>query len=301
MQNFNHLYYFYIVAKIKNVTSAAKFLKTSQPSLSTQIKTLEFNLDRTLFMKKGKYLELTSDGSKIFDICSRMFETYEELENYLNPTLSGNDNINVGVSNEISRPFTTNIVGQVLKKYKIDDRPKIKLDSGAHENLLERLKLRKIDLILTNILPSETDLKILKIFSMPVALVGRNDLIKQLKIINLKSTDTILKKASLYLSLPTDDLKLRTETNDFYLKNKINYNAYFESDILSSVVRSAIDGISFCLVPLPYIKKELQNDTLEIVPRMGSLWKHQLYVVARNDKDKSHFVKKLITEIEALI
>ena len=301
MQNFNHLYYFYIVAKIKNVTSAAKFLKTSQPSLSTQIKTLEFNLDRTLFMKKGKYLELTSDGSKIFDICSRMFEIYEELENYLNPTLSGNDNINIGVSNEISRPFTTNIIGHILKKYKIDDRPKIKLDSGVHENLLERLKLRKIDLIITNIHPSEPDLKVIKIFSMPVALVGRHDLIKQLKIISLKTTDAILKKASLYLSLPTDDLKLRIETNDFYSKNKINYNAYFESDILSSVVRSAIDGISFCLVPLPYIRKELQNETLEILPRMGALWKHQLYVVARNDKDKSHFVKKLISEIEALI
>ena len=301
MQNFNHLYYFYIVAKIKNVTSAAKFLKTSQPSLSTQIKTLEFNLDRTLFMKKGRYLELTSDGSKIFDICSRMFEIYEELENYLNPTLSGNDNINIGASNEISRPFTTNIVGQVLKKYRIDDRPKIKLDSGTHENLIERLKLRKLDLIITNRLPNEPDLSVLKTFSMPVGLVGRNDLIKELKIMNLKAADTILKKASSYLSLPTDDLKLRTETNHFYLKNKIKYNAYFESDILSSIVRSAIDGISFCLVPLPYIKKELQNDSLEILPKMGSLWKHQIYIVVRNDKDKSHFVKKLIIEIEALI
>ena len=252
-------------------------------------------------MKKLMYLNLTSNCSKIFNIFSRMFEIYEELENYLNPTLSGNDNINIGASNEISRPFTTNIVGQVLKKYRIDDRPKIKLDSGTHENLIERLKLRKLDLIITNRLPNEPDLSVLKTFSMPVGLVGRNDLIKELKIMNLKAADTILKKASSYLSLPTDDLKLRTETNHFYLKNKIKYNAYFESDILSSIVRSAIDGISFCLVPLPYIKKELQNDSLEILPKMGSLWKHQIYIVVRNDKDKRHFVKKLIIEIEALI
>lgn len=301
MQNFNHLYYFYIVARLRSVTSAAKFLKTSQPSLSTQIKTLEFNLDKTLFMKKGKYLELTSDGSKIFDICSRMFEVYEDLENYLNPELPGNENINLGVCNEISRPFTTNIVGQVLKKYKIDDRPKIKLDTGANESLIERLKLRKLDLIITNTLPSESDLKVLRVFSMPVALVGRRDLIKQLKIKNLKAADIVLKKASAYLSLPTDHLKLRLETNHFYSKNKIKYSAYFESDILASVVRAAVDGISFCLIPLPYIKKELQNESLEILPKMAALWKHHLYVVARNDKDKSHFVKKLITEIEATI
>ena len=86
-----------------------------------------------------------------------------------------------------------------------------------------------------------------------------------------------------------------------YLKNKIKYSAYFESDILASVVRAAVDGISFCLIPLPYIKKELQNESLEILPKMAALWKHQLYVVARNDKDKGHFVKKLISEIELAI
>lgn len=298
MQNFNHLYYFYIVARLKNVTAASKFLKTSQPSLSTQIKTLEFNLDKKLFMKKGKFLELTSDGSKIFAICSRMFDIYEELEDYLSPSETGIETINIGVNSEISRPFITNIVGQTLKKYKLENRPKIRLDTGINENLIEKLKLNKFDLILTNFLPQDQDLKILKVFQMPVALLGRKDLIRHLKMQNLKTTDTILKKASSYLSLPSDHLKLRVETNHFYLKNKFKYNVLFESDILASVIRSAIDGLGFCLIPLPYVKKELQNQTLEILPKMSSLWKHQLYVIARGDKDKVQFAKKLIAELE---
>lgn len=301
MQNFNHLYYFYIVAKLKNVTSAAKFLKTSQPSLSTQIKTLEFNLDKSLFIKRGKFLELTSDGSKIFDICSRMFDVYEELENFLHPEISSHDNISVGVTSGISRPFTTNIVGQVLKKYKLDDRPKIKLDTGLNDSLIERLKLKKLDLIITNHPPNEPDLKILRTFSIPVALVGRPDLIKELKIQNLKTPEMVFKKVSSYLSLPSDSMKLRLETNHFFLKNKMKYNALFESDILASVIRAATDGFGFCILPLSYIKKELHNHTLEVIPKMSSLWKHQLYVVARNDKDKSHFVNKLINEMESAI
>ncbi|MEA9356030.1 LysR family transcriptional regulator [Bacteriovorax sp. PP10] len=301
MQNFNHLYYFYIVAKLKNVTSAAKFLNTSQPSLSTQIKTLEFNLDKSLFVKKGKYLELTSDGSSIFDICSRMFDVYEELESFLNPSLSGNEKINIGVTSGISRPFTTNIVGQVLKKYKLENRPKIKLDTGINESLIERLKLKKLDFIITNHLPNEPDLKVLKSFSMPVGLVGKHDFIKQLKMQNLKTSEMILKKASSYLSLPSDPAKLRLEINHFYLKNKLKYSALFESDILASVIRAATDGIGFCIIPLPYIKKELQNHTLEVLPKMASLWKHQLYVVARNDKTKPHFINKLISELELAI
>lgn len=301
MQNFNHLYYFYIVAKLKNVTTAAKFLKTSQPSLSTQIKTLEFNLDKSLFIKKGKFLELTSDGSKIFDICSRMFDVYEELENFLHPEISGHEQINIGVTAGISRPFTTNIVGQTLKKYKIDERPKIKLDTGANDSLIERLKLKKLDLIITNHLPNEADLKVLRTFSMPVALVGRHDLIKELKLQNLKSPEMVFKKASSYLSLPSDSMKLRLETNHYFLKNKMKYSALFESDILASVIRAATDGIGFCIIPLSYVKKEISNHTLEILPKMTSLWKHQLYVVARNDKDKSHFIKKLINELETAL
>jgi LysR family transcriptional activator of nhaA len=301
MQNFNHLYYFYIVAKLKNVTSAAKFLNTSQPSLSTQIKTLEFNLDKSLFLKKGKFLELTSDGSKVFDICTRMFDVYEELERFLHPEISGHENISIGVTSGISRPFTTNIVGQALKKYKIEDRPKIKLDTGINDSLIERLKLKKLDLIITNHLPNEPDLKVIRTFSMPVALVGRHDLITQLKIHNLKTQELIFKKVSSYLSLPSDPIKLRLETNHFFLKNKMKYNALFESDIIASVIRAATDGIGFCIIPLSYVKKEINNHTLEVLPKMTSLWKHQLYVVARNDKDKSHFINKLINELEASI
>ena len=298
MQNFNHLYYFYIVARLKNVTAAAKYLKTSQPSLSTQIKTLEFNLDKKLFMKKGKFLELTSDGSKIFSICSRMFDIYEELEDYLYPSETGTETINIGVSSEISRPFITNIVGQTLKKYKLENRPKIKLDTDLNENLIEKLKLKKFDLILTNFLPHEADLKILKVFQMPVALLGSKHFIRHLKMQNLKTADIILKKASAYLSLPSDNLKLRAETNNFFLKNKFKYNVILESDILASVIRSAIDGLGFCLIPLPYVKKELQNQTLEILPKTSSLWKHHLYVIARSDKDKGQLAKKLIAELE---
>lgn len=278
MQNFNHLYYFYIVAKLKNVTSAAKFLKTSQPSLSTQIKTLEFNLDKTLFTKKGKFLELTSDGSKVFDICSRMFDVYEELEHFLHPEISGHENINIGVTSGISRPFTTNIVGQTLKKFKIEERPKIKLDTGINDSLIERLKLKKLDLIITNHLPNEPDLKVLRTFSMPVALVGRQDLITQLKINNLKSPEMIFKKVSTYLSLPSDPTKLRMETNHYFLKNKMKYSALFESDILASVIRAATDGIWLMRRGTPWLSawicaiRRAGNGVCAVLPATARRW-----------------------------
>lgn len=301
MQNFNHLYYFYVVAKLRNVTAAANYLNTSQPSLSTQIKTLETNLGKSLFIKKGKFLELTTDGINVFEICSRMFEVYEELEDYLKKESAKNDLITIGVCGEISRPFTTKIIAQILKKFSPKSRPRIKLDTGSHEGLIQKLKTKKLDFILTNMPSQDIDLKILKSFAMPVVLAGKDELIQRLKLAQFKKAEDIIKKASQYLSLPAEETQLRIETNKYLAKNKIKYSPLFESDILASLVQSAIDGIGLCLIPQPYIKRELQLELIKIPGSITSLWKHQLYVISRTTLDKKQFINKLIDEIEMAV
>ena len=300
MRNFNHLYYFYIVAKLKSVTAAAFHLKTSQPSLTTQIKTLETSIGKTLFIKKGRVLELTLDGRKLFDICSRMFEVNDELENFLQGSDARELNINIGVNNEIPREFITNVIGQVLNKYKINNRPNIKISSGTHEHLIDQLKLSKLNFIITNKSENELGLKILKEYSMPVVVVGTADLIKKIKIKSLKNNDEILKKISEFLALPSDHLALRTETNSYLAKNKIKYNLIFESDIIASIVRSTMDGMTFCLLPLPYIHKELQQNLLRALTSKNGLWNHYLYIISRNSTDKFHFIKNLVIELDIL-
>jgi LysR family transcriptional activator of nhaA len=298
MRNFNHLFYFYIVAKLKSVTSAALHLKTSQPSLTTQIKTLEMSLGKTLFTRKGRALELTPDGSKLFDICSRMFEANEELEMFLEGSEMSELNINIGVSNEIPREFVTNVIGHVLNKYKITNRPIVKINTGTHEYLIEQLKLNKLNFIITNKADDDLSLKVLKEYSMPVVLAGTADFIKKLKMKSLKNSEGILKKVSDFLALPAEHLKLRSETNTYLTKNKMRYRSIFESDIIASIVRSTVDGMTFCLLPLPYIHKELEQNALQLLTSKNGLWEHQIYIISRNSIDKFHFVKKLVVELD---
>lgn len=300
MRNFNHLFYFYIVAKLKSVTSAALHLKTSQPSLTTQIKTLEMSIGKTLFIKRGRALELTPDGNKLFDICARMFEANEELEMFLQGSERSELNINIGVSNEIPREFVTNVIGLVLNKYKINNRPIVKINTGTHEYLIEQLKLSKLSFIITNKSDSDLSLKTLKEYSMPVVLAGTAEFIKKLKMKSLKNSEGILKKVSSFLALPAEHLKLRSETNTYLTRNKMKYRSIFESDIIASIVRSTVDGMTFCLLPLPYIHKELQENALQLLTSKNGLWEHQIYIISRNSIDKFHFIKKLIVELDIL-
>src|SRR5699024_2937945 len=73
------LRYFLAVVAERNISAAAKLLHITQPTLSRQIKDLEEELSVTLFNRKGKYLELTSEGhylaSKARDIINLVDKT----------------------------------------------------------------------------------------------------------------------------------------------------------------------------------------------------------------------------------
>ncbi len=84
--NYNHFYYFYIIAKLEGVSTAAKHLNTSQSSLSSQIKVLESQLGFSLFKKSGRKIQLTAEGREIFQYCRRSFENFEEMfDQIVNP------------------------------------------------------------------------------------------------------------------------------------------------------------------------------------------------------------------------
>lgn len=300
MKNFNHLYYFYIVAKLKSVTAAAKFLHTSQPSLTTQIKTLEKNLNQSLFVKKGKYLELTAEGSKIYNYTTRMFQIFEELEDYLSQSENLNE-IRIGFSSDISRPFISNILNKVLKTYKAKQRPQIKLICSGHDSLMDRLKTNRLDYALTSTFTNKFEVQVLKEFDMPVILVGTSRLIEECNIKSIKHQDQVFKKVASHLALPSENMRLRSETNVFLAYKRLNYSAPIESDIISTLIQSTVEGITFTFLPKPYVFHELENGTLINLTAQRSLWSHHLSLIGNNKDDvhKKLFIKKFIGELNS--
>ena len=116
MYNFNHLYYFFVTVKSGGVTTAAKHLRISQPSLSSQLKVLERSLDIKLFQKVGRNNEVTQAGSVIYGFCRRMFEVSEEMGELISQRVpSATRRINIGVSQEVDRPFVVDVVSLFLK------------------------------------------------------------------------------------------------------------------------------------------------------------------------------------------
>ncbi len=78
--NYNHLYYFYITFKEGGITKAADFLGVAQPSVSTQLQTLEKNLGAKLFNRETRTITPTKFAQEIYSYCEEIFTLTELIE-----------------------------------------------------------------------------------------------------------------------------------------------------------------------------------------------------------------------------
>ncbi|MBP2544052.1 LysR family transcriptional regulator [Acinetobacter guillouiae] len=74
----NSFKFFYYVAMYESATIASEKLSVTQGAVSRQIKNLEDTLKTTLFIRKGKNLELTSEGVLLLNCCQNIFHEIDK-------------------------------------------------------------------------------------------------------------------------------------------------------------------------------------------------------------------------------
>jgi aminoethylphosphonate catabolism LysR family transcriptional regulator len=77
---------FHAVAQRGSFTAAARELGVSQPTITTQVKSLEGEFGVELFVRRGRRIELTETGGGLLDITRRLFSDEKEAADYLNET-----------------------------------------------------------------------------------------------------------------------------------------------------------------------------------------------------------------------
>jgi len=294
MFNYNHLYYFYITAKMGGVMNASKTLRIAQPSLSAQIKTLERELNLSLFHKVGRRIALTPDGERAYGFCRKIFEAADEFSDYLKHSgTSRSHRARIGVTHEIERPFIADVLSSVLRNKSLQEQPLISMISNPHSLLVESLKNGELDAIVSNQPAYGSDFNTIAELSMPVIAVATPSLVKKMEMKRRESLSKLLKEKEVGLILPSEKLKIRIETDLFLQRHKIRNPAIFESDILAVVVRAALDGIGIAFLPKHYIAKELNYERLISLGDNASLWNHSIYIITRNLKTPDPIVNQI--------
>jgi DNA-binding transcriptional LysR family regulator len=141
--NFNHLYYFYIVAKRGSFSQAATDLRISQSSISVQIKQFEAALGHILFNRIKTGVELTESGQLLFQYADDVFHDVERIQDELEAVehqIRGS--ISVGTVTSIGIYMLPDVLKAFHTEY---PEVKISVDVQRARELIDWVKIGKID------------------------------------------------------------------------------------------------------------------------------------------------------------
>jgi LysR family transcriptional activator of nhaA len=300
MYNYNHLFYFYITAKSGGVTNAAKHLRLSQPSLSSQLKILEQSLDMKLFNKVGRKNELTESGETIYGFCRKMFEFADEMNELVSNRMpSTSKRLKIGISEEVDRSFVVEVVSLFLKQQNLKRVPNITLVTGTREQLTDSLRFKELDILVSELAIIDPEVNKIAYAEIPVVLacsgnVDLGPLAIDADFLNpAEIIQTIAKNKDIHWVLPSDRLKLRNEIDNFLEASDITSQVALVTDSTSSLVRAVKDEIGFSFLPLKYITQELHEKSIQIVGPKSGHWKYRVWLICQQHNKNDEVIKLL--------
>jgi LysR family transcriptional activator of nhaA len=170
--NYNHLRYFWEVARDGNLTRTAARLNLSQSALSVQIRKLEDRLGQPVFERRNRQLHLTEAGRITLDYADTIFGAGQELLATLRRTGNVRQVLRVGALATLSRNFQIEFLRPLLGKPQVE----LVLRSGTSIELLQGLETLSLDVVLTNRAPNPdalTSFIVHPVSQQPVSVIGK--------------------------------------------------------------------------------------------------------------------------------
>ncbi|MDX1696244.1 MAG: LysR substrate-binding domain-containing protein [Ketobacteraceae bacterium] len=254
--NFHHLYYFWTVAKEGHLTRAARQLHVSQSALSSQIRQLEDQLGHALFNRDGRSLRLTEVGHLVLEYAESIFNLSTELMAIMaSGELQRVQHLRIGAVATLSRNFQDNFLSPVIGAAEI----RLVIESASLEELLERLKVHKLDLILSNspvATDSVTPWRCQRIAQQSVCLVGPpGDMARRFRFPG--------DLADVKLLLPGPSSDIRNQFDMLCEQLGVSVNPYAEVDDMAMLRLLARDSGGIAVVPEVVVQDELSSGRLE--------------------------------------
>lgn len=146
--NYQHLLYFWVIAREGSIARATTVLRLTQPTLSAQLKILEDALGVQLFARKGRSLAITEAGQLVFRYADEMFRTGQELTEALaRGGSAAPTRLVVGISDALPKLTTWRLLKPALE---LVPRLRLTCRIDKTERLLAELAVHAIDVVLAD-------------------------------------------------------------------------------------------------------------------------------------------------------
>jgi len=146
--NYQHLFYFWNVAREGSVTRASEKLRLAQPTISGQLAVFEDAIGAQLLRKEGRKLALTEKGRTVYNYADEIFALGRELTN----TLKGRSGtlgqrLSVGVSDALPKLLVYRLIEPALRNM---EQTQVVCHEDKADRLLAELSLHGVDLVIAD-------------------------------------------------------------------------------------------------------------------------------------------------------
>lgn len=249
MPNYVLLRAFEAAARLESFTLAAKELHLTQSAISHQIKELEEYFGKPLFFRKNRKVEPTSEGRRLLESLSRIFDVIEAACNEV--TLAPNSQV---LALHCSPSFAAKWLSPRLPEFiKANPDITIRMTSGAEP--IDLLRNQEIDVAISyQFTPTGPGITSVSLGEEKIIPMCSPDLIDP-----TVSVEELMSK----LTLIESSLNLHTWERWFeinHLKNPSSRKMSFDRAALS--ISAAVDGIGAVLESVRFAERELSRGEL---------------------------------------
>lgn len=291
--NYNHLYYFWVVAKEGGITKACKKLFLAQPTVSQQLKKLEKALGRKLFIREKRRLILTDDGRWALNYADAIFSLGERMINALeNQTLEPGVELRLGVVNLVAKPVIEALVKD-LKRTHPDLR--LSIQEGAAARLLENLISYDLDIVISDVnYPIKLSAQLFhkKIGESPVIFAASPELAKKFRRFPKDLP-------GIPLLVPAEPSATRRDIDDYLHRLKVpSINITGEAQDAALLRLLALGGVGVVPLSLLAIKNDLKSGRLKALNHQPTGITESYWLITRKKAEAHPVVDALMENYE---
>ena len=288
--NYNHLQYFWTVAREGSIARAAEVLHLTPQTISGQLKLLEESIGHDLFERVGRRLVLTEMGRVVREYADDIFNTGAELASVVRGNrIHHHRALSVGIVNSIPKLIAERILAPAIPR---DGDLRLSCEESSLHQLLAELAVHKLDLVLSDQpVPQGLGLKAYNhlLGASTLSVFGKPDLVETLRPAFPESLDA----APLLLPSTASALRRRIDEHFEHLGVAPRVVAEFDDSALMKAFGEA--GLGLFVAPSVISEEVCRMYRVELLGQLDGI-EERFYAISAERRLKHEAVVR-VTEI----
>lgn len=280
------------VAKAKSFSKAAEQLGVTQSAISQSIKNLESKLDIKIFNRSGKFVVLTSEGERLFQLGQQFLSQMEETLDHLKEDRDEmRGKVRIGTLTGIGKTW---LAREIVNYAKENPELQLQVRMGHQEDLLTDFELNQLDILVMpeDDLPAigEREFFIEEVSTLVIPIEMKQELeSKKITLSSLEKIPTILFEQHDHLFMKWCRSKFNNTPKKLNVRLTVNSHGH--------MLQAVNHGLGIAVLPSHVLNRSYFKDKVSTLGKEYEVPSGKLFIVYHKESENLTRIKTTINRL----